>query len=568
MAYDSASMMGRTKVHKRCSQLETLRSPWLSNWQDVADHIDPQSVRVSALEARDGQKSRANIIDNKPVLAQQTLQAGLMSGMTSPARPWIRLTIEDTELAEFEPVKEWLSNETRKMLSIFHKSRTYLTLHMIYGQLGIAGCGCAIMMDSYDDVIGQYVSPLGEFSFAGDFHGRVDTVSRKFSKSVSELVSEFGLKNVSQNVRNMYDSGSYDTLVPVYHLISPRRERDVTRRDNKNMPFSSCYVEASADNSEQYLRESGYEDFPGLCPRWDRRPGDIYGTSPGWYALGDIKQLQHQQMHKGRAIEYMVQPPLQAPSYFEDTPQDMLPGGVNYTDMVDQNSSIRSIWDVRMDINALREDIFDVRRRIDEAFFVDVFRMFNSYGTDTQMTATEVAERHEEKMLMLGPVLERLHDELLKPLVDMTFARMVETGITEPAPPELEGQDLDVEFTSVLAQAQRAIRVNGVDRFVVNLGQVATMKPEVLDKIDADAWADLYGDSLGVDPRIIVGNEQVALIRESRAERQRQEEALASAQAQAETAAKLGTVSTPDGNLATDLLNSLQGYGSPSGIDA
>jgi hypothetical protein len=172
-----------------------------------------------------------------------------------------------------------------------------------------------------------------------------------------------------------------------------------------------------------------------------------------------------------------------------------------------------------------------------------------------------VAERHEEKLLMLGPVLERLHNELLKPLIDETFTRMVQADLVPPPPEALQGVELDVEFVSMLAQAQRAIGVNGVDRFVGALGAVAQMRPEVIDKIDVDKWADSYSDMLGVDPDIIVASENVAIIRQQRAQAQAQAQQMQAAQMQADAAAKLGTVKTDEKNAATDLINLFSGYG-------
>ena len=182
------------------------------------------------------------------------------------------------------------------------------------------------------------------------------------------------------------------------------------------------------------------------------------------------------------------------------------------------------------------------------------------------MTATEVAERHEEKLLMLGPVLERLHNELLDPLIEITFERLLKAGVLPPPPEELIGVNLEVEFVSILAQAQRAIGANSTDRFVGNLGAMAQIKPDVLDKFDADRWVDNYADQIGVDPELIVGNEQVALIRQSRAEQQQAAAAAEQAAKAAETAAKLGTVQTGGGasNAGADIMNQLTGYGSPA----
>lgn len=181
-------------------------------------------------------------------------------------------------------------------------------------------------------------------------------------------------------------------------------------------------------------------------------------------------------------------------------------------------------------------------------------------GTNPQMTATEVAERHEEKLLMLGPVLERMHNEILDPMIEATFARMVEAGIVPPPPQELQGMDLNVEFVSMLAQAQRAIATNSVDRFVGNLGAVAGFKPDVLDKFDADRWADAYADMLGIDPELIVSGDKVALIRQARAEAA-QQQAMAEQMAQgAKTARDLAAADTSGENALTDVTRAFSGY--------
>ena len=255
------------------------------------------------------------------------------------------------------------------------------------------------------------------------------------------------------------------------------------------------------------LRESGYNDFPAVVPRWGISGGDIYGNSPGMEALGDIKQLQHEQLRKAQGIDYQTKPPLQVPSYMKNRDVDSLPGGVTFVD--GQQGKIETAFQVNLNLQHLLMDIQDVRMRINGAFYADLFLMLAN-ATDTRMTATEVAERHEEKLLMLGPVLERLHNELLDPLIDITFNRMVENNLIPPAPPELQGMELNVEFVSMLAQAQRAIGTNSIDRYVNSMGLVAQMKPEVLDKFDADSWSDEYADMLGVDPSLIIPGQQVA----------------------------------------------------------
>ena len=195
----------------------------------------------------------------------------------------------------------------------------------------------------------------------------------------------------------------------------------------------------------------------------------------------------------------------------------MVPGGIIYFDSPLQAQAARAAYEVPLRLDYLLADVQDVRARIDQAFYKDIFLMIAG-SQNSRMTATEIAERHEEKMLMLGPVLERLNAELLDPLISMTFDRMVIANLLPPIPEELAGVDLSVDYVSILAQAQRAVSTNAVDRFTQNLGFVANIKPEVMDKFDADYWADHYSDALGIDPRLVVSSKNVALIRQERAQ--------------------------------------------------
>lgn len=161
---------------------------------------------------------------------------------------------------------------------------------------------------------------------------------------------------------------------------------------------------------------------------------------------------------------------------------------------------------------------------------------------------------------MLGPVLERLHNEVLDPLIETTFDRMIETGVVPPPPEELQGVELNVEFVSMLAQAQRAVSTNSVDRFVNNLGAIAAVKPNILDKFDEDKWADIYSDMLGVDPELIVPDDKVALVRKARADQQAAMQQAALTEQTASAANKLANAPTGTQNALTDVMRNLQGY--------
>ena len=554
----------RAKLLTRWGHLRSERATWWSHWQEVTTYLLPRNGRYFEQDRNKGHRRHNSIYDNTGTRALRTLGAGMMAGATSPARPWFRLGTTDPDLNEFPPVQLWLADVTERMQLVFTKSNTYRTLHGIYEELGAFGTAGSIILPDSKNAIHHYPVTIGEYAIATDYKGRVNTLYREFQKTVGELVREFGYNKCSTSVKNLYDRGSLDQWVTVIHAIEPRddRERDFNKEDNMNMKYKSCYFEQGGDG-EQVLRESGFRDFPAVVPRWGIAGGDIYGNSPGMEALGDIKQLQHEQLRKAQGIDYQTKPPLQVPSYMKNRDVDSLPGGVTFVD--GQQGKIETAFNVNLNLNHLLQDIQDVRGRINSSFYADLFLMLAN-ATDTRMTATEVAERHEEKLLMLGPVLERLHNELLDPLIDNTFNRMVEAGLVPPAPEELQGTELNVEFVSMLAQAQRAIGTNSVDRYTNTMGMIAQMKPDVLDKFDSDKWANAYAEMLGIDPELIVPDKQVARIRQERAQAQ-QQMAQREAQNQAvENMTKLNNSKTGEPSMM-DVVGQFSGYNSPTPLE-
>lgn len=557
---DGQPINGRQRLLARKSALWTERSSWISHWREISDFQQPRAGRFVASDRNRGDKRSNHILDNTAVFGARTLAAGLMSGVTSPARPWFRLEIEDRDLMESGAVKSWLHETGALIRRIFSASNVYRSLHSVYEELGLFGTAAAVVLPDFENVLHCYPLTVGEYALATNARGQVDTLAREFQMTVGQMIGQFGREACSLTVRNLADKQSFDAWIDVVHMVQPRAERDYSRKDGRNKRFASIYLEMGADNDDRFLSESGFDRFPALAPRWVVTGNDVYGTSPGMECLGDVKQLQHQQLRKGQGIDYMVNPPLQVPTRYKEATKARLPGGVFYVDSSSQNAGVRSAFDVRLDLQHLLMDIQDVRDRIRQSYYADLFLMLAN-DTRSGTTATEIAERHEEKLLMLGPVLERLHNELLAPLIDIAFERCVEADILPPPPPELQGMDIKVEFISVLAQAQRAVATSGMDRLLGAIGQLASLSPAVVDKVDFDQVVDDYAEAYGVNPKIVVPDADVAAIRAQRAAAQ-QAQAAAAVAPQAVESAK--TASEIDVRGLQDVLNQFQGYGSPS----
>ena len=550
----------RQRISSRLSALKSERSSWESHWREISDVLLPRSGRFFVEDRNRGDKRHNKIYDSTATKALGTLSAGLMAGMTSPARPWFRLTTSDPQLDESAAVKEWLADVTRVMQMVFSRSNTYRALHTYYEELGAFGTSAGLVLSDYRNVVHHYPCTVGEYSIATDARGYVDTFSREFQLTVGQMVERFGKDKCSGTVRNLFDLNKLDRWITIAHVIEPRKNRDVRKRDAQNMAYRSAYIEVGADE-DQVLNDSGFKMFRVMAPRWKVTGGDIYGESPAMAALGDIKQLQHEQLRKAQCIDYKIKPPLQVPTALKNHVVDTLPGGISHVDSVSPQGGIRTAFEVNIDLQHLLLDIQDVRERINGSFYADLFLMI--YNADKNgLTATEVAERHEEKLLMLGPVLERLHNEMLDFLIEVTFLEMVEANLVPPPPPEMQGMNLSVEFVSMLAQAQRAIGVNSVNQLIGHIGTIAQLKGDlsVWDKYDTDKDIDAYADMLGVDPELIVPGDRVAIIRKQRAEQQAAMQQAAMMAQGADTAQKLGSIDTSKPNALTDATRAFSGY--------
>jgi len=501
----------------------TLRSEyqsggWYAHHRELSQFLMPRTGRYFMA---DSEKTRRNegLIDNTATRAARVLAAGLMSGMSSPHQPWVRLQTSDPELNMSHPVRTWLDDVTQRMMRVMARSNFYRTIHQMYEELAVYGTAACVIVGDFERVVHCHALTAGQYYISATYQGKVVTLYREFRMTVSQIVREFGKNQCSLRVQSLHNEGSLDEWIECVHAIEPRYDRNVQHESATDKPWRSIYFEIGdgKNDIDSVLRESGFDDFPALAPRWGVVPGDIYGNGPGMEALSDVIQLQDEQFRKGQAIAYAVKPPLQLPTDMKNREVDFDPGGENYTDPTSPQGGIRPAWETRLDLGPLLEDIQDVRTRINGSFFADLFLMLHNTVGPPQRTATEVAELHSEKLLMLGPVLERLDTELLSPAVDQVFKHMVVAGLIPPAPVEMQGMMLQPEFVSVLAQAQKAAGINSIDRYMGGIGAAAQVWPEVTDKIDADAWADEMAVRYNVPPKILREDDDIADLRQSRA---------------------------------------------------
>ena len=561
--YTSVPLRGKkSALYRRYSQLEDDRSSWRAHWMEITDYIAPRRGQY-LIESQNskGRKRTTKIIDSTGTQAMRTMAAGLMSGMTSPARPWHRRKVRE-DLMDDGEVRTWLAQVEKIERAILHKSNFYNSIHTVYTELGSFGTAPLYRQPSFDSVIRFRPFTAGEYVIAENDLGVVDTLGRHFTMSVGQIVQKFvhrvdgsmDWSGASKATKKLWDNGNYDARVEIVHVIEPRlmADREYGKKDGKNMPFKSCYFELSSE-SDAFLMESGYNKFPAYVPRWDVLSGEVYGRSPGMDNLGDIKQLQHQQKRKAQAIDKMVNPPMVAPTSLKGKPSTVLPGQTTYVDPMQGGQGFVPAYQVQPRISELQMDIAEVQNRIQRGFYADLFAMMIN-SDRRQMTATEVVERHEEKLVLLGPVLQRINVELLDPLLDDVFEYALEAGLLPEPPEALAGEELEVEYISLLAQAQQAAAASSLERVMGFAGNLVAVFPDIVDGINSDEALRQYSEILGTSPDVIISDEELQAKRQARAEEQQQMQAMEQASQLAQGAKVLSETDTQNPNALTDLL--------------
>lgn len=493
-----------------------------------------------------------------------------MSGITSPARPWFRLTTPDPALAEFGRVKEYLYQVQNIMTTGFLRSNIYNTLPIVYGDVG--GFGTApfsVEEDMTGSVLHTNSFPVGSYMIAKDYKGRVNTFMREYRMTVRQLVEKFGqLKNgnpdwsnFSDRVKTLWDTNKTEDWVDVVHVITPNSEFDTDKLFSKFKKFTSCYYESANTNSskEVFLMEKGYDYFPILCSRWETTGEDVYATDcPGFTALGDIKQLQLGEKRALEAIDKMIRPPMIGPTSLQGHESSILPGGTTWVDIREGQQGFRPIFQLDFNLNALEQKQQQVRSRIQRAFYEDLFLMLaNSDRRD--ITATEIAERKEEKLLALGPVLEQLNTDVLDPLIDIAFDLHVRQGLLPPPPEELQGIPLKVEYISVMQQAQKLIGIGSMDRFFSFAGQLARFDQNIMKKVDTEQAIDVYAEMTSVPPSIVRTDEQVEQMKQLENQQIQQQQQMQMVQQGASAAKNLAQADTSGENALTEMLGAVGG---------
>ncbi len=507
------------------SRLMEKRSNWEVHWQEVADYMLPRKADIT-LERPKGDKRNTLIFDGTAIHSLELLASSLHGMLTSSVNRWFGLRFKETNVNQNDEAREWLEDVTDKMYLAISRSNFQQEVFETYFDLIGFGTSCLQIEEDKDDIIRFSSRHIKEIYISEDAKGLVNCIYRRFKMTAKATVEKFGLENLSSKVQNTFKKSQFEDI-DLCHVVKPRDMYNPRKEDKQNMPYVSCYFEY---DSGHIISEGGFREFPYVVPRYLKASNEIYGRSPAMSALSDVKVLNKMVEIGMKAAAKQVDPPMIVPDDSMLMPIRMAPGSINYY----RSGSRDKIEFLNIGANnPLGLNMEDQRRQaISQIFHVDQLLITENRN----MTATEVVQRNQEKMRILGPVLGRLQSELLQPMIIRIFNIMLRNGLFPEAPEILLNQEVEVEYVSPMALAQRGEELNSIVKGLELFGNISQLAPQTLDYIDPPGLIKNLIKILGLPATMIRSDEEVQQLAEEKAEAQQQQAEMQQQMAESEMA--------------------------------
>ena len=513
-------------IKKRVDALASDRGTWEVNWQEILDYVMPRKADVVTLRTK-GEKRTEVLFDSTAITANNLLAASLHGTLTSPSLPWFSIKLRNEELNRNRDVQLWLEDTARRMYETFNENNFNTEVHELYLDICSIGTGALFVEEGNNgfDKDGIHFNTLhiAEYYIQENINGKVDTLYRKYKLTARQAVQEFGEKNVGEKILKAAKEKP-DQKFNFIHAVEPTDDyKRATGKTSTKLPYHSCHV---CEEDKMVVRTGGYNEFPYLVPRWSKATGEIFGRSPSYNALPDIKTLNKAVEIGLKAWAKAIDPPLLVQDDGVVGRVRMTPAGITVirNDGAVKPLQIGSNWQ----ITDLKEN--QLRTAIRQAYYSDQLQLQDG----PQMTATEVQVRYELMQRLLGPTLGRFQTEFLNPLIERVFGIMYRAGALDTAPSIIGDSKIDVEYVGPLARSQRMEEAVSIERLYQLAMNVAQVDPAIMDNINHDEAIRLRGNLLGVPKTVLRGKDEVEEMRNARAEQQQMAAMAQEQQAQAQ----------------------------------
>ena len=534
--------------NKKKSQMDYTFNSIKGDLRELSDFFATKMSRFIVSDVNKPIKKNHKIKDSISIKAVNDFAAGMQSGATSAATRWFKAQMKTAALNELHDVKIWCSEEEELMKRILAGSNFYQNMLGVYKQLGSYGFATMQMEPDYETVVNFKLLPIGSYRYAKDHRGEPDTFCRNYMETADNIVKKYGYENCSSDVQSAYNNCSSQLFELVYS-VEPNKEFNPHSPLARHKKFIAATYEAGKD---KFLSLSGYDRFPFAIFEAEVNGEDNYPSNcPGIQALPDVKQLQEQTKVYSSAMKKIAVPLMRGPAELKKQKGITdAPGQIIFDDA--NGRGLAPVYEVNPQILQLKQHNDELKNTIKEHFYNDLFAVILNTA-ERGRTATEVNEIKEEKMVLLSPLLDQVHKGL-RAILNWIFSETIRTGIM-PKPPEIiQKEEMEIEFVSALALAQKVKGISALERFTTFTVNLAQMTDQTLVyKINADQIVDDYAEIANINPKHLISTDEVNKKRAEIARKQAQQEQMQAIEQGTQMVKNLGGIDSFGGNLASRL---------------
>jgi len=524
------------KLAARLQALKGGRSPHENVWRECFEYSVPMlasGFNGQVLNAGEIQTQKAKLLDSTAADAMQTGADGFMGGITPANSRWFGMDIGQETTEE----RRFLDDASDFIFENIHASNFDAEAYDAMKYLLGAGWFCLYEDEAEDG--GYYFEnwPISQCYLASSRQGgRIDTCYREYEVTAATLVAERGRDKVSPQVLALVDNNKADEIVRMLWAIEPRVGYLPGSTIATNLPFASCKMELA---TRHIVSESGYHEFPVICPRWTRIPGSVYALGPMSDALPDVKSLNEVKRWEFAAAETVIAPPLKVVDDGVINPRLVKLGPRKVLVCADPDNISPLITGAKVEFGQLM--VSELQTSVRRSLMAD---LFDKLLDDPRMTATQVHAIVGILRQRMGPRFGRLQAEYLQPLVERSYGIAFRAGMLGKPPDSMRDREYSVKYLSPLARAQKLEDVSAMQMHEADLMAQATLLPAVADTYDWDEAARHKAELRGVPLKLVPDAKKVAAARQQRADAQAAAQQDATDQALAMRAGEVAIEST------------------------
>jgi hypothetical protein len=489
------------RILHRHGKMQVTRQVTEATWQEIMENCVPRKGDI-LIQLTPGDKRGNELFDSTAITSLQLLTGALHSMLTNQTTRFFDLVFGDPYLDDDDEVQRWLQIVANKMYAVINGSNFQTEVHELYLDECSIGTACMFIGEHEDRVVHFNARSMKEIYCKENNLGLIDIVHREFKWDIRQIIQEFGEDSISENMRRLYKSGNDDEFC-ILHAVEPESD------SGKYFGFKSIYL---LKEEKHILNRKGFKEFPFVVPRWTKTTGETYGRGPGGDVLPDVKMVNKMMEDMIKAANKNLDPSMAVVDDGVIGKVRLTPGGLTVV-RAGLEDPIRPLIPGGIRMEFTDRLIESVQAKIRAGFYVDQLQLNNG----PQMTATEVNQRTEEKLRLMGPVLGRQHFEFLRPLIERVFGIMVRKGLIPEAPEKISGKRFDVKYSSLIARAQRMNDAGNLTRAIAAASPIINAIPSTLDNINGDrAVRDIF-EKHGVEQKVMNDTNEMKTIRDAKA---------------------------------------------------